>query len=464
MFLPCCLLLPLVARTWKFGVLPLACIFALSPVIMVNATLPGTKPITVFFVVTAVAFYLRGWKKNDRARVSLAFAAAAGGSLAHYSGLPYLLFLGLHYLLAVFPQRQERWKELASIAGAAAVPLSAWFGWCIGRFGVQDTFTDVAKASVAYGHAYEGGFFLKFILNLADGIVPHVLRDPALVRAWSQPNSLGYLRDNVFAVYQVNLICAMGLIGGPLVCWFLLRALRRRGTERNFWLALVLFSVTANFALHGERDRYGLAHITLFAMIAIGLTLLAGMFTSRRAISLLIVAGCAIDFGLGIFLQAQIEHLESMPDPAVFAHIQAGGLGMDLADPGTSTLSRQAGANWFLKHQYALSERWLRDLDDVHPDGRGFTPMQAIVQKALVEVVRQDDTLFGGWYKRHGGELVFFGDYFGNTEWSSALLVIGGIGILWKLARYGPPHPQPTIARCRRRRGRGRSDDSRRRA
>ena len=63
-----------------------------------------------------------------------------------------------------------------------------------------------------------------------------------------------------------------------------------------------------------------------------------------------------------------------------------------------------------------------------------------------MEIVRQDDSLFGGWYKMHGGELVFFGDHFGSTEWSSALLVIGGIAILWKLARYGPPQPRPATA------------------
>jgi hypothetical protein len=440
MFLPCCLMLPLVARPWKFGVLPLVCFFALSPVIMVNATFPGTKPITPFFVVTAVAFYLRGWKKNDRVRMSLAFGAAAGGSLAHYSGIPYALFLGVHYLLAVFPHRAQRWKELASIAGAAAVPLFAWFGWCIAWFGAHGTFTAVANASVVYGHAYEGGFFLKFILNLVDAIVPHLVRDPALVHAWGQPNVLGYIRDNTFLFYQMSLIFTMGLIGGPLVYWFLVRALRRRGeAERNFWLALVLFSVLANFALHGERDPFGVAHITLISMMALGLTLLAANFTKRRSVALLIVAGCAIDFSLGVWLQTRIEHLENMPDPAVFARIQVSGVRMDIAPAAPSTLARTAGGNWFRKHQYALSENWLHGLAAAYPEGRGITPAQAAVQKALTEVVRQDDSLFGGWYKRHGGALVFFGDHFGDSDWTSVLLAIGGIGLLWKLARYGPP-------------------------
>ena len=438
MFLPCCLMLPLVSRPWKFGVLPLTCLFALSPVIMVNATFPGTKPITPFFVMTAVAFYLRGWKKNDPARMSLAFGAAAGGALAHYSGIPYALFLGFHYLLVVFPHRKERGKELASITAAAGVPLLAWFGWCVAGFGAAGTFTAVAKASVVYGHAYEGGFFLKFILNFIDAIVPHVLRDPALVHAWGQPNILGYIRDNAFLVYQMSLIFTMGLIGGPLIWWFFFRGIRRPGTQRNFWLSLVLWTVIANFALHGERDPFGVAHITLISMMALGLTLLAAKFTTRRSIALLIVAGCAVDFSLGVWLQTRIAHLENTPDPAVFARIQVNGVHLDIAPAGPSTLARTSGGNWFRKHQYVLSETWLRSLAAMYPENRGIPPVQARVQSVLTEVVRQDDSLFGGWYKRHGGALVFFGDYFGESDWATVLLVIGGIGMLWKLARYGP--------------------------
>jgi hypothetical protein len=458
MFLPCCLLLPLVSRPWKFGVVPLTCLFALSPVIMVNATFPGTKPITPFFVVTALAFYLRGWKKNDCARITLAFGAAACGSLAHYSGIPYALFLGFHYLLVVFPHRKERWKELASITAAAAVPLLAWFGWCIAGFGPAGTFTAAAKASVVYGHAYEGGFFLKFILNLIDAIVPHLVRDPALVQAWGQPNVLGYIRDNAFPFYQMSLIFTMGLIGGPLIWWFFFRGLRRPGAERNFWLALVLCMVIANFALHGERDPFGVAHITLISMMALGLTFLAAKFTTRRSLALLVVAGCAIDFSLGVWLQIRIEHLENTPDPAVFARIQINGVHLDIAPAGPSTLARTSGGNWFRKHQYALAENWLRSIAATYPGNRGIPPMQARVQSVLTEVVRQDDELFGGWYKRHGGAFEFIGDHFGDSDWSIVLLAIGGIAILWKLARYGrwslpatiPASVQPKVVRARK--------------
>ena len=342
-FLPCCLMLPLVARPWKFGTLPLVCLFALSPVFMVNATLPGAKPVTAFFVVTAVAFYLRGWKKNDRVRMSLAFGAVAGGSLAHYSGLPYALFLGLRYILAVFPHRKERWKELASVAAAAGIPLLAWFGWCIAWFGVRGNVHHRQPGIGCLRARLRGRLFLKFLLNLVDAIVPHLLRDPALVLTWGQPNVLGYIRDNAFLFYQMSLIFTMGLIGGPLVYWFLAGSLRRSGAERNFWLALVPFSIAANFALSSERESYGVAHITLISMMALGLTLLAARFTSGRRIALLLVTGCAIDFSLGVLLEARIEHLENTPDPAVLrARIQINGIRMDIAPAAPTTLARTA--------------------------------------------------------------------------------------------------------------------------
>jgi hypothetical protein len=278
-----------------------------------------------------------------------------------------------------------------------------------------------------------------------DSLVPHVLRDWDLVRPWSQQTLAGYIRDNTFLIYQSNLIFAMGAIGGPLICRLLVRTLRRRSTaERNFWLALVVFSIVANFVLSSERDRLGVAHITLLTMMATGLTLLAGNFTLRRSIALLVVAGCAIDFTFGILLQSRIEHLENSPDPSVFARIQVNGVLLNPAAAGPNTLARTTGGNWFRKHEYALSQEWLRGLALSHPDGRGLTPAQTRARDVLTQVVREDDTLFGGWYKNHGGELVFFGDHFGDTDWPSIILVLACVGLLWKMARYWPPAAVPS--------------------
>jgi hypothetical protein len=156
-------------------------------------------------------------KKQDRVRMSAAFLAAAGGVVAHYSAAPYAAFLGLHYLIAVFPSRRDRWKELASLAATASVPLLAWFGWCFAAYSVHGTLSAAANTSVAYGQTYEGSYLVKSLANLFDAIVPHVLRDSALMHAWLQPNTLGYIRDNAFLIYQTSLIFTMGSLGGPLV-------------------------------------------------------------------------------------------------------------------------------------------------------------------------------------------------------------------------------------------------------
>ena len=43
----------------------------------------------------------------------------------------------------------------------------------------------------------------------------------------------------------------------------------------------------------------------------LGLTLLAARFFTRRLVAYLIVAGCAIDFSMGVFLHARMQHLDN---------------------------------------------------------------------------------------------------------------------------------------------------------
>jgi hypothetical protein len=439
LFLPCCLILRLIARPRRGRIWLLACLFAMNPSLMVNGTYTGVKTAAAFFVILAVAFYLRGWKKNDRARMTLSFAFAAGGSLAHYSGMPYALFLGIHYLFAVFRHRKQRWKELYAIAAGAGVLLLAWFGWCVSVFGAKQTTVDIGKASVVYGHIYEGGFFLKFVLNLFDSLVPHFLRDQELVQVWAQPNILGYIRDNAFMFYQTSLIFTMGLVGGPLVYWLLGRTLHgRRGAERNFWLVFVPFSVAANFALCSERDFFGVAHITLTAMVAIGLTLLAANFGWRRWASMLLIAGCAIDFTLGIFLQTRIEHLENTPDHTVFSALQFSGNQIGVATPTADSLFSRAWDNWFAKHQYAYSKKWLREIDAFRPGDPALEDTKKALLPSLERTILDDGEIWHGWFSRHGGEIVFVGDHFGAADSTSVLLVLVAIGVLWTMARQIP--------------------------
>jgi hypothetical protein len=134
--------------------------------------------------------------------------------------------------------------------------------------------------------------------------VPRVSYDSAKAHVLDQPYAPAVVRDNVFLLYQANLILSMGLLGGPLAVWFAIAAFRSGkglGGERNFWLMLIGFSLVVGLAVVGERDYFGVAHLTLVPMELLGITLLAGRFVSRRRIALLIVAGCAIDFAWSIW-------------------------------------------------------------------------------------------------------------------------------------------------------------------
>ena len=142
---------------------------------------------------------------------------------------------------------------------------------------------------------------------------------------YAQPSAVGWLRDYTFLIYQTNGILTMGAIGGPAVLYLLYRTLWRNWRERGkpqrvFWPMLVGFSLVVGIAVHPGKDYFGVAHVTLQPLVVLGLSLLAGSLVSMpRVAAWAIVAGLAIDFSLGIFLQAQVQNLENGPDQTVFA-------------------------------------------------------------------------------------------------------------------------------------------------
>jgi hypothetical protein len=444
LFLPCCLILPTLGRARKGAIVVLTGLFMFSPFVIVNATYTGAKSFAAFYVVTGIAFYLAGWRKRDGLRTAFAFAALAAGLLAHYSAAPYCIFFALHYLVAVFPSRPNKWKELAGIAAGSGVLLVAWFGWTVAMFGVQGTVMAPVNTSVAYGTKPEESYLLKSLANLFDSVVPHVLRSSGLMHAFDQPNWFGYVRDNSFVIYQTSLIFAMGILGGPLVVWFVIRALRAGGPRRNFWIALIAFAVAVGLLVVGERDYYGVGHLTLISLFAIGLALLAGRFGSSRGVAMLIVAGCAIDFGLGVFLQARVEHLENTPERTVFGGLVLANGTIDMAVSGPDALSGPAWMNWFRKHQYEYGEKWLRELQAFHPGDPAFEQTKAAIRPTLEQAIRDDERVWHGWYRRHDGQTEFFGDHFGATDVTSGLLILGAAGVLWMMAKR---IPSPAVER-----------------
>jgi hypothetical protein len=414
LFLSCCLMMRALRRDDSESgvkkrssrVLPLVALFAMNPMLMENATYAWTKELTAFFVALALWLYLAGLRKNDGVRIVAAFLALAAGLLVHYSAGPYIAFLALHYLIRVLPKRPDKLRELAVIGGACGLLLATWFGWSIAVYGIHDTFA--SNTSVTSGAQYPGSTLAKIGANLFDTAVPAIFRDPDALSMFDQPNTAGKLRDNFFAIYQTNLIFGMGLIGGPLALWLFCRAVRRAvGRESRFWLYLAPFVVVTGIAVVGERDQVGVAHLTLIAIEALGVTLIAASFPWRRWTAIFVIAGCVVDFSLGVFLQARVESFDNTPQRTVFEGFNLIGNDLQLGAMGPDSLSGAAWRNWHLKNQEALDNEWLRR-DRQLPQNSAVVQRYANLFEQDLKSNAQD---WQGWYGRNGGAMTFLGDH-----------------------------------------------------
>jgi hypothetical protein len=450
LFLPCCLMLPAMGLARRPRTLPLVALFACSPVVMENAMYTWTKSLSAFFVVLAFWFYLAGWRKNGRLRMAAAFLALSAGLLVHYSAGPYCALLGLHYLLRVFWKRPRKWRELAAIAVPCGLLLATWFAWSAAVYGPKVTFQSNTSVTAAQG--YRGNNLSRIGANLVDSIVPYVLRSGLTYT--EQPNPAGVLRDNAFGFYQVNLIFSMGLVGGPFAIWLLWKFARRRPPglhEWRFWRVLIPCSVILGIAVVGERDLMGSAHLTLIPLEILGLSLIAAAFPWRRVAALAIVAGCIVDFSLGVFLQARVEALENTPQRTVFTaslNLEYGAFQM--GTPTRDGLSEAALGNWFAKHRFALWRRYLDILAAYRPADAGAREAVSHAQAQLRLQLNEDASCWQGWWKRHNDNLEFLGDdVAGPSAWRAvvpqALLVVLFLGLMGALVREMRPKPPPRV-------------------
>jgi hypothetical protein len=427
-FLPCCLMLPALGLSRRPRVLPLVALFACSPVVMENATYTWTKNLSAFFVVLAFWFYLAGWRKNDRVRTAAAFLALSAGFLVHYSAGPYCLLLGLHYLLRVFWKRPRKWRELAAIVVPCALLLATWFAWSVAVYGPRVTFQ--SNTSVTSARQYRGNSLLKIGANLADSIVPYLLRSGLAFT--EQPYPAGVLRDNAFGFYQVNLIFGMGLVGGPLVLWLLWGFVRRRAPgvrEWRFWRVLIPCCVIAGIAVVGERDTFGSAHLTLIPLEILGLSLIAAAFPWRRVVAIAIVAGCLVDFALGVFLQARVEALENTPRQTVFtADLN---LRYGVFQPGRNPLSRIPWQNWLFKHQFEVCRQYLASLAAYQPPDAADRETVSRAQAQIHRQMNEDTQYWQGWWERHDYTLAFLGDDVAGPSGEGAVVPQAALAILF---------------------------------
>jgi hypothetical protein len=438
LFLPCCLAIPLVARVRRISVLPLVAIFAMNPAIMQNATYTWTKLLTVFFVIFAIYLYLAGWRKRDAARMTGAFVCLAAGLLVHYSAGPYIAFFTLHYLLVVWRTRAHKWREVATIAMLSGLLIATWFGWSILALGTQATFA--SNTSVTASQQYEGSNLRKIAGNLFDSFVPAIVQDPAKMHLYDQPYTPAEVRDNLFTIYQTNVVFSMGAIGGPLVVWCLIQAFRsgrERGAERTFWLWMIGFTVVAGIAVVGERDYFGVGHLTLIPMEVLGLTLLSAQFGRKRWMAFAILAGLALDFAF-VFFHTRIQNLENTPQHRYYAGMSVSEGHFLIGIAGPDSMGGGSWRNWFAKRQPLLCNEWLAAEENFRPGDPTLEGARNALRAGLAEKLAEDQKYFRGWYAAHGGQVGFLGDAFGEGMIPSAALLLAAGWLLWTLAKMAP--------------------------
>ncbi|HZM69364.1 MAG TPA: hypothetical protein VFB95_03225 [Candidatus Cryosericum sp.] len=287
-----------------------AAFLMLSPVFVRNATLPWTKLQAAFFVVSAVAFYVAGWRRNDPRRTVLAFTCGAGAFLTHYATAPGILFLGLHYVLRVLPHRAKPARELAAALLACYVVLAPWFAWSLATYGV-DKVTTAVKGSTGPAPSISERAAVA-LLNMRDTIIPELLRDvPRDARR--PPFSWGGIRKTTESLYQRNLILGLGVFGACLLAAELVRSRASRRSplprgERWFWIGLPAFTFVVGIAAYNSHEPGGIAFNAQRPLFLIGVAFLASRFEDwPRWLRGVCLAGLLIDFVLGVLVQAWME-------------------------------------------------------------------------------------------------------------------------------------------------------------
>ncbi|HVT44096.1 MAG TPA: hypothetical protein VMT00_06875 [Thermoanaerobaculia bacterium] len=438
-FLPCVLMLRLMARRGGGNLVVLVALFAFNPMFIQNATYTWTKLLTVFFVHVGLWFYLAGWRKSDPLRTISAFLSLTAGMLVHYSAGPYLVFLGLHYAGRVLFDPRGRWREFLTGTIAAAALLATWIGWSIATYGAAATFgSNTAVTSSAASEAAGHSALPRIEGNIIDTLVPHPIRGGLPLHWWDQESAAGYVRDYAFLVYQSNLIVAMGIVGGLAVLWLLIRWIvsRRRRTSgrggRAFWLSFLAFSIIAGIAVVGVRDLFGLSHITLQPVVLLGLTFLAAHFTAlSKPLRWGVIAGCVVDVALGVLLHVHLENRERGPGRESFwstLTYDAGGI----ASTRLTELSFAARINWEAKQDRVLLAETLRALA-----ARGDHPPAVRLHEELsLRLARrraEDLTAWGGWWMRNGERFTFLGDHVARQAWLIRAVILSMVTTLLAL-------------------------------
>lgn len=326
-FFPLCLMAREFAGETRFSMTLLVGFLLTNPLFWWNQTWTWTKELTCFYVIFAIWLYLSGWRRNDSIRIAAAFVAISAGLLVHYSAAPYGLFLVLHYVLFNFPRLQHKWRKASLTALLSAALLATWFVPSLVKFGARDTFASNTTATALDGRSVSHDVE-KTGLNFITTLVPYpfVTSKRRLDTQIAQPSSAGYVRDAFMCLYLGNAVFSMGLIGGPLVLYLLVRRNKdspgRDRSLKTFWWGFIVFCVVVGIAVNPYPSWVGVWNICGQPMTLLGIAFLSTKFQQLPLrLRWLGLVGCGIDFAAGIFLHFMIESRAQVAFLSMWAHI-----------------------------------------------------------------------------------------------------------------------------------------------
>jgi hypothetical protein len=317
-WLPAALLVRHFARGRRGADSLLLLVLMLNPFVLQNATFAWTKLPAAFFALTAVACYVRGLADSGPARRTIAVGAMAAAVLTHYSAAPYAGGLAAAQLTFVWLRRREPavWRELAAQAVLASALLATWLAWSVHSYGSHATFFSTTIGAPPLS----GLAWLQCrAWNLYVTLVPHPLRamDYQFIAQTSGP---GFAHDYFFTIYQTTLPGAFGAAGLVVLLW---SAAHRRSPagpamERWFWRCFIPATILLGVATAYWRDRWGVAHICLAAVVVIGLTWLTARLgetgaTARRIWAAALLVDAILGIALHFYLQATMRLTPGAP-------------------------------------------------------------------------------------------------------------------------------------------------------
>jgi hypothetical protein len=316
--------------------IPSAAVICCNPMFIQNATYSWTKLLTVFFILAALYFYIRGIQDNNRFCMPMTGMLLGLSLLTHYSAVPYFLAFAGHYTLYLFWKRRNCWRELFWFFGPGLLLFVTWIVWAVDTYGLEVTLT----ANTSYVDASKLGPWeniAKIGGNVFHTAVPHFLSGADLSPV-KQANGLGYLRDFTFLLYQTNLYFSFGSVGFAIIVLLLTRRRdwQRIGSPAGCFVALFVgVGFLVGIVVHGAPDEYGLMHICAQAIVMLGLAYaIAHLDQLSIWVRRIFAIGLLVDCVLGIVLHIFIQSLSLRA---------GGGLGSGFHD------------NWNLKTRAAVS-------------------------------------------------------------------------------------------------------------